>query len=157
MEKRNLFYLIFAVVTIVNLSACKISQPELRRVENYQMNRDGANFIIGADVICYNPNRVKFKIQNLNANVFLNNQKVGTIGKETDLNIKAKSEISFPISFSLTGQELMKNTLGSIGNLFKTDGLNLLINGNIKFKAYLVFKKEFPFRYEKKLDFNMLK
>ncbi|HRN94586.1 MAG: LEA type 2 family protein [Chitinophagales bacterium] len=157
MKKQSLVYLLFAAFTIVNLSSCKISQPEFRRVENYKINRDGANFAIGADLVCYNPNRIKFKIQNLNANIFLNNQKVATLGKETDLKVNGRSEYSLPITISLTGQELMKNTFGNLGNLFKSDGMNLLINGNVKFKACLVLKKEFPFRYEKKLDLNMLK
>ena len=143
-------------VSTIGISSCKISQPEFRRVENYKLNREGANFTLGADVVCYNPNRVRFTIQNLAANVFLNNQKVTMLGKEMDLKVKGKSEFSVPLSITLTGNDMLKNVFSNLGNLFKSQSANLLILGNVKFKAYAIIKKELPFRYEKKIDINSI-
>lgn len=148
---------LMAVLLLLSFSSCKVSQPEFRRVENYQLNRDGANFTIGADVVCYNPNRFRFKIQNLNANVFFNDQKMTMLGKEMDLKVKGRSEFSVPLSITFTGNDAFKNLFINLSQIIKKQQMSLLILGNVKFKAYGVIKKEFPFRYEKNLDMNPFK
>lgn len=141
------------VVLMSSISACKISQPEFRSVENFKLSRDNANFAVGGDVVFYNPNRVRFTVQNIVANVFVNEQKIGTIGKEANLKIKGKSEFKLPIAISLNGDDILKNLPGSLEALFKKREINMRVSGNVKFKAYLLLKKEMPFQFQKKLSF----
>lgn len=157
MKYDNSATIIIVGVLLLSVNACKVSQPEFRRVENYQFNRDGVNFSLGADVVCYNPNRFRFKIQNLNANVFINDRKVTTIGNEIELSVKGKSEFSVPLALTFTGNEAIMSIFTNLNQILKRQEVSLLILGNVKFKAYGVVRKELPFRYEKKIDLSPFK
>lgn len=150
MSYRQVF---FVLLLFVGVSSCKLSQPEFRRVENYTINRSGMGFTMGADVVVYNPNRVRFKVQNLAANVTLNEKVISTIGKEVDILVKGKKEFSLPINISFQLDNNMMNNLGSVLDIIKSKSLRLGFTGNVKFKAYGIIKRQWPFNFTK--DFNL--
>jgi LEA14-like dessication related protein len=129
-------------------------QPEFRRVENYQLHRQGSAITLGADVVCYNPNRMRFHIKNLQANIFMNEQKVATLGKELNIIAKGKSEFSVPLSIAFSASDAIKSVWSQLGALLKKQEVLLSVSGKIKLKTLGIVKGEFPFTYEKKIDLN---
>ncbi|MCS6819619.1 MAG: LEA type 2 family protein [Chitinophagales bacterium] len=148
--------LVFASLLAIylQLTSCTVSQPEFRRIENYQLKRDGMDFHLSANVICYNPNRFRFNIQELFAHVYLNDNQVTTIGRDIAIKVKRRSEFTIPFEVKFTAGEALRKTLQSIFQVLKKQEINITVSGTAKFKAIGIVKKEFPFRYEKKVDIN---
>jgi len=146
-------YLHFILLLIVlTVSGCRIQQPEFRRVENYRLDRDGLNFSLGTDVLLFNPNRVRFKVQNLAANVTMNNKVVATIGEEVDIKVRGKQEFRVPVKLDFKLSNDIMSNLNSILDVIKGKGVRLGFSGNIKFKAYCVLRRELPFDFSKDVN-----
>jgi len=145
------------LIFVVSISSCSIQQPEYRRVENYRLDRDGLNFSLGTDVVLYNPNRVRFKVQNLAANVTMNNKVVATIGEEVDIKVRGKQEFKVPVKLDFKLDNIIMNNLNSILDVIKGKVVRLGFSGNIKFKAYCVLRRELPFDFSKDVNLGSSK
>lgn len=149
---RNSYLHFILLLIVVSVSGCRIQQPEFRRVENYRLDRDGLNFSLGTDVVLYNPNRVRFKVQNLAANVTMNNKVVATIGEEVDIKVRGKQEFRVPVKLDFKLSNDIISNLNSILDAIKGKGVRLGFSGNIKFKAYCVLRRELPFDFSKDVN-----
>ncbi len=147
---------IIAFILIVCVSSCKIRQPQFRGVDNYRVERNGLTFKLGTDVVFFNPNRVRFKLQNLAANVTLNNKTVATIGEQVDINVKGKQEFRIPVSISFKADDNVMDNLGMLLDVVKKREIILGLSGNIKFRAYCFIRKDHPFHYSKSMNFNAI-
>lgn len=152
MQMRNSYLHFILLLIVVSVSGCRIQQPEFRRVENYRLDRDGLNFSLGTDVVLYNPNRVRFKVQNLAANVTMNNKVVATFGEEVDIKVRGKQEFRVPVKLDFKLSNDIMSNLNSILDVIKGKGVRLGFSGNIKFKAYCVLRRELPFDFSKDVN-----
>ena len=148
----------FLVVMVVIFSSCKISSPTYRRVENFRFEREGTiGFTVGADAVFFNPNRVRFSVEGVSAKTLLNDKQVTETGEPLPIKIKGKSEFKIPLKMSFKGDGNLISTISTFLSMVKNQEVTLSIQGNVKVKAYCVFKRELPFSYTKLVPLSILK
>jgi LEA14-like dessication related protein len=155
----NMKYLpLLFCLCLATLSSCKISSPAYRRVENFRFEREGTiGFTVAADAVFYNPNRVRFSVEGVSAKTLLNDKQVAEIGEPLPIKIKGRQEFKIPLKLSFKGDGDFLNTIGTFLNIVKNREVTLSLQGNVKVKAYCIFKRELPFSYTKQVPLSLLK
>ncbi len=151
-------HFLFLMIVIATMTSCKISSPAYRRVENFRFERDGTiGFTVVADAVFYNPNRLRFSVEGVSAKTLLNDKQVAEIGEPLPIKIRGKSEFKIPLKLSFKGDGNFMSTVGAFLTMVKNKEVTLSLQGNVKVKAYCVFKRELPFSYSKMIPLSILK
>lgn len=138
--------LFFSVSTFAAASA-----PEYLRTKNWAVEKiSGTTLIITADVVFYNPNKVKAKLRDLDLDVFLNDSFVGKVLQTNMVKIPGKRSFDIPIRFKFD----LKETNLNISNVFA-----LLMNNKfiIDIKGFLkanVFALPFKIKINERQEFS---
>lgn len=150
--------LLTLLIIVFSFTSCRIESPSYRRVENFRFERDGiVGFTVGADAVFYNPNRLRFTVEGVSAKTLLNDKQVAEIGEPLPIKIRGKSEFKIPLKLSFKGDGNFMSTVGAFLTMVKNKEVTLSLQGNVKVKAYCVFKRELPFSYSKMIPLSILK
>lgn len=115
-----------------------LSAPEYLRTKNWKIEKvNGTTLELTADVVFYNPNKIKAKLKDLDLDIFLNEKFVGKVIQTDIVNIPGKSSFDIPIRFKFDLKESninISNVLGLLlNNKFIVD-----IKGFLKAKVFLM-------------------
>lgn len=140
----------FLFACIVLISSCKISAPTFKGLQSPELKNENGAMTLRTEVLMYNPNKIRVRLQSVNMDVFLNDKQLGTIGEEPDLLIKRKSDFAIPISLSVKTGDNLLNQIGTFLGLLQSKEFRLKATGNIKAR-WLCFKFQRPILFEQKI------
>lgn len=150
------YFYLFLIGTLL-LSSCKIYSPTYKRVENFQFKKiDNNGFSLSANAIFYNPNNLKFKIDNIAMNVHLNEKKLGAINEGSSVQIQKKSEFTIPLNIVLRPEMSVLDGMKEIFNLFTNKEATIRLDGNVLVKAFGI-KVPIPINEQQKVNLKNLK
>lgn len=127
------------------------SAPEYLRTKNWKIEKvSGTILELTAEVVFYNPNKVKAKLRDLDLDIFLNEKFLGKVIQDNMVKIPGKSSFDIPIRFKF---DLSKSELG-LSSL-----LGLLSNNKfiVDMKGFLkanVFALPFKIKLDERQEFS---
>lgn len=145
--------LLYALI-LAGLSSCKIQAPQFVKYENLKYESIGmSGFKLGTEVVFHNPNMLKFKIQNVGLDLYLDNKKMAAINEKREILVRRKSDFSIPISVTIKPEMSLLDGLKEIYKAFTSKEMDLRINGGVGVK-WLLWKKELGIDINKKVKFK---
>jgi LEA14-like dessication related protein len=134
------------IILVSTLTSCySLKNVELRKVENVQIkNTDFSNMQLEVTAHIFNPNKVGFKIKNVDLDVSAGRGKLGKATLCKKLKIKANSDQSYTLLINVkpdaTG--LLTGAGAALGLLSKGSA-NVNFKGTITGGKWLFFNKKF--------------
>lgn len=102
---------ILSLITILLVgSSCSIEEPSFDNIGNFKLNEFKGSHIEGAfDVTVENENKFGFKIKKVEADILIDNQKIGVVRLNNKIKVKRKSNKTYnvPISVDLENGALL--------------------------------------------------
>ena len=145
------------LILVIALSSCKVYPPVYKRIDNFQMVRvDKEGFKVYGQVVMYNPNRMRCKLNDMLMNVELNQKHVGTIGQVEPVKIMPRREFAVPLDLLIKPEMSFMDGLTSIYKIVTKKEVNLTLNGVVVVEAYGV-KVSIPIKHDEKVDLTKLK
>lgn len=142
------FFLIFPIFI---LNSCKISAPTFKGLQSPELKNENGAMTLRTEVLMYNPNNIRVRLQSVNLNVFLNEKQIGTVGEKPDLLIKRKSDFAIPLSLSVNTGDNLLNQIGTFLGFLQSKEFRLKATGNIKARVFC-FKFQRPVNFEQKIS-----
>jgi LEA14-like dessication related protein len=153
--KRIFKSLLFVTTLLFMLTSCfSYKELELGDVSDVKVKKVGNGGIeIQAGIRIKNSNNYKIKVKKIDADLFVNGQKVGkmNLSKKVILLRKSDQVQSFAVNTQLS------NLIAAMPSLLFGGEINLQMKGYIKGKVF-IFSRKFPIEAEKKIstqDFNL--
>ena len=140
--------LLLLLTPLLLCSCLSYKEIELGDVTNVKLekgNNGGADIKVSIPV--KNPNNYKIKVKAIEADLFVNNKKIGKITLNKKVVLPKNSELNQ--DFYLNTQ--LSNILSAVPTLLFGGEINLKVNGYIKGKVFIVSHK-FPIEAEKKIS-----
>ena len=117
------------------LGSCKITAPEFRRIENVQLENIGMEGLrLGADVVFFNPNALSCKLEKVDLDVLLDDQKMGTLQDQRTVHISKKAEFMVPVSLRLKPQGNLTDLFKNLLQVFAQKKAELYLQGSIQIR-----------------------
>lgn len=146
-------FILLGVVTLflLSFSACKIYAPEFKRYDNLHYETIGnSGFTFGTDIVFYNPNSFKFKINGIGLDVLMNGKKMIYINEQRNVTVGRKSDFSIPLALTVKPDMNILEGIKELYKVYTSKELDLTVAGNIEVKWFL-FKKSLPVEVNKKV------
>lgn len=146
--------LLFILLALFLTSCFSYKELELGDVSDVKVNKvSNGGIEIQAGIKINNPNNYKIKVKKIDADLFVNGQKVGkmNLSKKVVLAKKSDQTQNFAVNTQLS------NLISAMPSLLFGGEINLQMKGYIKGKVF-IFSKKFPIEAEKRIstqDFNI--
>ncbi|MDB5282604.1 MAG: hypothetical protein JWO06_1679, partial [Bacteroidota bacterium] len=115
---KNKIPVIAVVLGMIFISSCKIAGPAFKTIQNVEFQGIGKKGLkLGTEAVFNNPNKLKFRITDIDLNVVLDNRLIGTLGEKTDILIKKKSDFILPVSFNIKPEGTILDNLKTLWNI----------------------------------------
>jgi LEA14-like dessication related protein len=111
-----------------------------------------SGFRLGTEVVFHNPNMLKFKIQNVGLDLYLDNKKMAAINEKREILVRRKSDFAIPISVTIKPEMSILDGLKEIYKAFTSKEMEMHINGGVGVK-WLFWKKNLGIDINKKVKF----
>jgi LEA14-like dessication related protein len=148
---KNSSILLITSLFLLSFSACKIYTPEFKRYDNMRYETLGSNgFTLGTDIVFYNPNSFKFKINGVGLDVLINGKKMIYINEQRNVIVGRKSDFSIPLALTIKPDMNILEGIKELYKVYTNKELDLKVAGNIEVKWFL-FKKSLPVEVNKKV------
>lgn len=134
--KWGLVFLLILMLNSCQMQDLVVGAPDYLRVK--ELNRK--NIVLQIKMPVENPNNFGFTLKAIDMDVFVNNQKIGTVKKTNKVKIKANSSKIYTIDFEIKPSDLLGGAFGLIRDLRKNK-VDLEIKGYIKAQKFLISKK----------------
>jgi len=107
---------LYAALLIIAFAACNKPQSfEYRGMQNLKVDSVGlASSKISLDLIYFNPNNFGVVLKNVNCDVYINHNFLGTYVLDTVMHIVRRSEFILPSSMNVDMKNVYKNALGTL-------------------------------------------
>lgn len=155
--KSILLKLSAAILIVSSISSCKIYAPTYERVENFKFERvDQKGFQISADAVFHNPNKLKFKIDDIAMDVLMDNKRIGTLGEKTEVAINKKADFAIPLAISVNPEMGLFEGLKKFVDILKSKEAEITLSGKVIVKAY-GFKFPIPIQETQRVNLSKIK
>ncbi len=138
-------YLLLLLFTFSFSSCMDLKEPELKKVEELRiisMTPQGIEVEISARI--YNPNKIGFKVDSEQLELFLNNKPFGKAKMKKSFKVKASSEELYTFRVIGTPSNPSNLLMDGLGILLPGNkGTTVQVKGNLKGSAY-GFSKKYP-------------
>ena len=152
---------ILAIVMLAFFACENMDKPQFKAIQNVQLKSiniaNGFNVEMSGDVTFFNPNDVTVDVSELDADVYVNGQKITTVTQGLETKMKAGEEFTIPLTCNIP--------LESVFNDFKADGffksllkkkkIDLKLDGTLKATRAGV-GMDVPFDYEETHELKIL-
>ncbi len=141
MRLNNVFIWVCIALFPILLSSCGIKSVELKSINDidYQHTKKNGNTVI-ANITLFNPNGVKFTIQDIDIDVYIGETYLGKMEAPDTLIVDKKSEFTTDFSIHLKKKNLLLAGASFLGYLGKGK-MEINLKGNMHVK-YLYFNKD---------------
>lgn len=147
--------LIYVALMCVTLSSCRIAAPTFQGVDAFKFERiDGNGIKMGCDVKFHNPNRLRFKVTNIEINVIMDDKLIGTLGEKDDIIIDRLKDFSIPVGLKLKPDGTIFDNIKKIIDIFRDKEADLFVVGELKVKTLCFLKFKIPIKYQKKIKLS---
>lgn len=153
----HLKLILSAILLVSVLSSCKVYPPVYKRIDNFQMvvlNKEG--FKVYGQVVMYNPNRMRCKLNDMLMNIELDKKHVATAGQVEPVTIRARREFAVPLDLTIHPDMSFMDGLNSVFKIVTKKEMSVTLNGVFVIQAFGV-KVSVPVKQEEKVDLTKLK
>jgi LEA14-like dessication related protein len=155
--RQRLTLILTAILLASALSSCKVYPPVYKRIDNFQMvvlNKEG--FKVYGQIVMYNPNRMRCRLNDMLMNIELDKKHVATAGQVEPVRIRARREFAVPLDLTISSDMSFMDGLNSIFKIVTKKEMNVTLNGVVVVQAYGI-KVSIPIKQEEKVDLAKLK
>lgn len=139
MTPKHFIVAMAAVAALLQFSSCRIQSPEYKGIQNIHLDAlSKGGLELGAEAVFYNPNKLQCKLKDVHFDIFMNNDKLGTINEIKDVRIKKRSEFRIPLNIIVSPEGGFLNTVKNVFGAIKDKEVALRFEGLIFLKAYLI-------------------
>ncbi len=150
--------LMYVALLCIAFSSCRIAAPTFQRAEAFKFERvDGNGIKMGCDVIFHNPNRLRFKVTNIEINVVMDDKLIGTLGEKDDIIIDRLKDFAIPVGIKLKPDGTIFDNLKKIIDIFRDKEADLYVMGELKVKTLCFIKFKIPIKYQKKIKLSEIR
>ncbi len=152
---KSIYSILILTLTVALFSSCNLKPkaPEFKTVENIVPNYKYGNVTITGDMIMHNPNPIGFDIISTDIDVFINQKIVSNITDLKAVNVKNKSDFTFPLDITFPAERVYKGFLGTALGLISSKTVTFKMEGEINFKVKgIPLKKDIEFIKELKIS-----
>ena len=144
-----MYKIILVVLSCIFFTSCfSYKELELGDVSSVKVNKVANGGIeIQAGMQIKNPNGYKIKVKRIDADLFVNGQKIGKINLSKKVVLPRKSDQLQ--EFNVNTQ--LSNLISAVPSLLFGGNINLQMKGSIKGKVF-IFSKRFPLEAEKNIS-----
>lgn len=153
MKLIQLTHLLFAACLLLLFSSCSTPRElEYRDVKNFSVQSLGfSTSAIKMDLVYFNPNNYALQLQQIDLDIFINNNLLGHSVQAYQVSIPRKEEFSIPIQMEVDMKNLVKNGLTVF---FNQKEVLVKATGKVKVGKANVFLN-IPVNYEGKQTFKL--
>ena len=128
-------FLLFSLLTF--LFACsQPMEPTFKEITSIEVEEiKGGNVTIAAEALYHNPNSLGGNLDGILIDVWANDNNIGKIDQELDVEIEANSEFTIPLVITFPLSELTKDQGSLLGGLLKAvldKKVDMEYKGNLK-------------------------
>lgn len=153
MKSTAKFFTLLSVLFLL-YGCSKPEAPEFKEVQNVNVNLKNFNSAsISGDVLFYNPNNKKVTIKSADITVLFEENVVGSINKEFELEVKPQSEFTVPVTIDVPVSKLTSNTISAALGMLSGNKKTIGFEGEVKLKMYGV-AFTVPVKYQEKVSIN---
>lgn len=143
---------LFFSVLLVFYTGC-IEEPTMKSFDGVSVQRfDKEGIVFNSRLTIENPNKLSFKVSNIDLNVKLNGIDVGKAKLLEPVKIEKNCSKSYSFLLQSSFKNLSFASLPSIIAAIATGKTNLELEGKIAAKKFMI-KKRVPIEYDKKISF----
>jgi len=157
---RKIFPVLFLSMTV--FFACEnMDKPQFQAVNNVELKSiniaKGFNVEMSGDVTFFNPNDVTVDVAELEADVYVNGNKITTVSQNLKTQMKASDEFTIPLTCNIPLESVFNDLKdgGFFKNLVKKKKIDLKLDGNLKATRGGV-GMDVPFDYEETHELKIL-
>ncbi len=145
--RQPLVYLILLLSSLTLSSCFSYKELELSDIKDVKLNRANGKLEVQAGIHIKNPNNYKIKIKKIEADMLVNDNKVGKIHlvKKVVLPRKSDQVQNFTVNTELS------NLLGALPSVLLSREIKMQLKGHIQGKVFL-FSRKFPLEAEEKIS-----
>ena len=106
------------MATVAGLGACSTPQNlQFQGVQNFRLENVGlSSSTIAADLAYYNPNNFSLRVKHIDAQVYANNEYVGSYVLDSLMDIPARANFIFPARVNINMQPILKSALSILSS-----------------------------------------
>ena len=96
------------LLILVMVGGCSLKEEVvLKALENIELSAgNGAQPLLKANAIFYNPNQIRLKVKGIKLEVFIDGKKAAFIDQKLRTTVKAQSEFTIPLEVQLSFKEI---------------------------------------------------
>ncbi|HET9058174.1 MAG TPA: LEA type 2 family protein [Chitinophagaceae bacterium] len=131
----------------LSFSGCRyLIEPEYKAVKNFRISKlDGNVSTVKMDVVCYNPNKIGFRVKGTDLDIFIDENYAGHTTLDSTILAPANSDFVLPISVLAKNSLVYKNLFSA----FLNQELTIKVSGTVKAGISGVYKN-FKINYQEK-------
>ncbi len=153
-DRLNNLLLIFALLILNGCTSYKAIQ--FQKVENVHFSFDDTNDSSGFALRINNPNSTGLKLRAAKAQFFFLDKSLGEASLDKSMSIPPNTETLIPFNLILEKENLPNLIPAGIDILFGNASKQLQVNGYIRIRKFLWYKK-INFNINQKIDLNFIK
>ncbi len=157
---RKIFPVLLLSMTV--FFACEnMDKPQFQAVNNVELKSiniaNGFNVEMSGDVTFFNPNDVTVDVSELEADVYVNGNKLTTVTQNLKTQMNASDEFTIPLTCNIPLETVFKDFKdgGFFKNLLKKKKIDLKLDGQLKATRGGV-GMDVPFNYEETHELKLL-
>lgn len=139
--------ILWVLITPLLLPSCRIvKEPEFKRMQNLNLSQIGlSESTLTAELVYFNPNKFGYKIRGFEAEIEVNNRKLGRSISSREINVDKMASFRIPVELKINMRNLPLNSW----NLLTKDSITFSANGFVMVGVKGIFK-QIPVHYEGK-------
>ncbi len=157
---KQLLPVIFLSMTV--FFACEnMDKPQFQAINNVELKSiniaNGFNVEMSGDLTFFNPNDVTVDVSELEADVYINGNKITTVTQNLKTQMKASDEFTIPLTCNIPLETVFNDFKkgGFLNNLIKKKKIDLKLDGALKATRGGV-GMDVPFDYEETHELKIL-
>jgi len=141
-------------------SCLEIKDPEFIKMRDWHISKVSAGYFeVTSKAQFYNPNKVGLTLTNVYVDVFLNNEKLGTINQISSIKVPRNSSFEVPLLLTFNTEGKLNMVFGNILKMLSAKTAQIKYSGYIQVKkANISLKIDIIDKYEFNIkDLNIFK
>ena len=154
---KNLLCAWSLILLLAFLSSCKVYPPVYKRVDNFGIHKlDKDGFRLSGELVFYNPNKFRFRLNEILMNVEVEGKHIATAGQLKPVLINKVSEFNVPLDLVIKPDMHWNDIVKGIMNILKNKQIDITLSGTVVVRAFGV-KIPITIKENEKIDITKLR